>query len=310
MKKKYTSLLICTITLLFLIQFFIYTKEITNAFFDGTILFIKNLLPNIFLFFIISDILNNYNIINYLSLIFGNIFSKLFKVSKEGTYVFFMSMLSGFPGNSKFIKELLDNNRINEQDATKLLTFTHFSNPLFIISTIGINFLHDKKIGFIILISHFITNIIIGLLFRNIYKCENKILLKKESISLPFIPLLKNSISNTFNGLMVIYGIIIFFFILTTIININLKLDYFHQTLLNGFIEMTNGLNMIKNLNFSIDIKASLMAFFISFGGFSVHMQVMSMLSNYKINYFIYFIARLLHASISALLVFFRMIYH
>ena len=221
-----------------------------------------------------------------------------------------MSMLSGFPGNSKFIKELLDNNRISEQDATKLLTFTHFSNPLFIISTIGINFLNDKKIGFIILISHFITNIIIGLLFRNIYKSENKTLLKKESISLPFIPLLKNSISNTFNSIMVIYGIIIFFFILTTIININLKLDYFHQTLLNGFIEMTNGLNMIKNLNFSIDIKASLMAFFISFGGFSVHMQVMSMLSNYKINYFIYFIARLLHSSISALLVFFMIIYY
>lgn len=309
MKKKYTSLLICTITLLFLTQFFIYTKEITNAFFDGTILFIKNLLPNIFLFFIISDILNNYNIINYLSPL-GNIFSKLFKVSKEGTYVFFMSMLSGFPSNSKFIKELLDNNRINEQDANKLLTFTHFSNPLFIISTIGINFLHDKKIGFIILISHFITNIIIGLLFRNIYKCENKTLLKKESISLPFIPLLKNSISNTFNSIIIIYGIIIFFFILTTIININLKLDYFHQTLLNGFIEMTNGLNMIKNLNFSIDIKASLMTFFISFGGFSIHMQVMSMLSNYKINYFIYFIARLLHASISSLLVYFVIIYY
>lgn len=309
MKKKYTSLLICTITLLFLTQFFIYTKEITNAFFDGTILFIKNLLPNIFLFFIISDILNNYNIINYLSPL-GNIFSKLFKVSKEGTYVFFMSMLSGFPGNSKFIKELLDNNRINEQDANKLLTFTHFSNPLFIISTIGINFLHDKKIGFIILTSHFLTNIIIGLLFRNIYKYENKTLLKKESISLPFITLLKNSISNTFNSIIIIYGIIIFFFILTTIININLKLDYFHQTLLNGFIEMTNGLNMIKNLNFSIDIKASLMTFFISFGGFSIHMQVMSMLSNYKINYFIYFIARLLHASISSLLVYFVIIYY
>lgn len=309
MKKKYTSLLICTITLLFLTQFFIYTKEITNAFFDGTILFVKNLLPNIFLFFIISDILNNYNIINYLSPL-GNVFSKLFKVSKEGTYVFFMSMLSGFPGNSKFVKELLDNNRISEQDATKLLTFTHFSNPLFIVSTIGINFLNDKKIGFIILISHFITNIIIGLLFRNIYKSENKTLLKKESISLPFIPLLKNSISNTFNSLMVIYGIIIFFFILTTIININLKLDYSHQTLLNGFIEMTNGLNMIKNLNFSINIKASLMTFFISFGGLSIHMQVMSMLSNYKINYFVYLIARLLHASISSLLVFLIIIYY
>ena len=54
MKKKYRSLLICTITLFFLTQFFIHTEEITNAFFNGTILWFNNLLPNIFIFFIIS----------------------------------------------------------------------------------------------------------------------------------------------------------------------------------------------------------------------------------------------------------------
>lgn len=305
MKKKYTSLLICTIALIFLCQLFIHTEEITKAFFDGTKLFIYNLLPNIFLFFIISDILKNYHLIDYISLFLGKIVSKLFLLPQEASYPFIMSMLSGFPGNSKFIKELLDDKIINNQDATKLLTFTHFSNPLFIISSIGINFLHNKKIGVIILICHFLTNIIIGLLFRNIYKLKKTIVTKKESISLPFISLLKSSITNTTNTLIIIYGIIIFFFIFTTIINLNLKLDYFHQTLLNSFIEITNGLNMISNLNFDIATKACLATFFISFGGFSIHMQVVSILSNYKINYFIYLIARLLHASLSSILVYF-----
>ena len=184
MKKKYSCLLICTITLFFLTQFFIHTEAITNAFFEGTILWFNNLLPNIFIFFIISDILNNYSIIDYISLLFGNIIKKLFKISKEASYPFFMSMLSGFPGNSKFIKELLDNKVITSNEATKLLTFTHFSNPLFIISTVGINFLHNKKIGIIILICHFFTNIIVGLLFRNIYKSEEKQVIKKERIIL------------------------------------------------------------------------------------------------------------------------------
>lgn len=310
MKKKYSSLLICTITLFFLTQFFIHTEEITNAFFEGTILWFNNLLPNIFIFFIISDILNNYSIIDYIILLFGNIIKKLFKISKEASYPFFMSMLSGFPGNSKFIKELLDNKSITSNEATKLLTFTHFSNPLFIISTVGINFLHNKKIGIIILICHFFTNIIVGLLFRNIYKSEEKQVIKKERIILSFIPLLKKSISNTFNTLITIYGIIIFFFILTTIININLNLNYFNQTLLNGFIEMTNGLSMVNKLNFNLISKASLSTFFISFGGLSIHMQVMSMLSDYKINYFIYLISRLLHAGISSILVFLILTYY
>lgn len=310
MKKKYSSLLICTITIFFLIQFFIYTEEIIQAFFHGTKLFFNSLLPNIFLFFIISDILNNYSIIDYISLLFGNIITKLFKLPKEASYPFFMSLLSGFPGNSKFIKELLDNHAINDNEATKLLTFTHFSNPLFIISTIGINFLQSKRIGIIILICHFITNIIIGLLFRNIYKPSKRNVIKKERNSLPFIPMLKNSISNTINTIFIIYGIIIFFYILTTIINLNLNLNYFNQIILNGLIEMTNGLSMISKLNFDIISKACLATFFISFGGFAVHMQVMSILSDYKINYFIYLISRLLHGSIASLLVFIILTYN
>ena len=205
MKKKYTSLLICLITLIFFSQFFTHTEIITEAFFNGTKLWFNNLVPTIFPFFIISDILNNYHLIDYISLIFGNFISKLFKLPKEVSYPFFMSMMSGFPGNSKFIKELLDNKSINSMEANKLLTFTHFSNPLFIISTIGITFLKNKNIGIIILLCHFITNIIVGLLFRNIYYFENKKTLKKERESLSFIPLLKTSILNTINTLFLFY---------------------------------------------------------------------------------------------------------
>lgn len=309
MKKKYTSLLICLITLIFFSQFFIHTEIITEAFFNGTKLWFNNLVPTIFPFFIISDILNNYHLIDYISLLFGNIISKLFKLPKEVSYPFFMSMMSGFPGNSKFIKELLDNKTITNKEANKLLTFTHFSNPLFIISTIGITFLNNKTIGIVILICHFITNIIVGLLFRNIYHFENKNIIKKEKETLYFIPLLKTSILNTINTLFLIYGIIIFFFMLTTIINLHINLTPFNQTILNGLVEMTSGLKLVSEFNFDIVTKSCLSTFFISFGGFSIHMQIMSILSEYKINYFIYLIARIIHASISSLLVYLVLTY-
>ena len=73
---------------------------------------------------------------------------------------------------------------------------------------------------------------------------------------------------------------------------------------------MTNGLSMINKLEFNLISKACLSTFFISFGGLSIHLQVMSILSDYKINYFIYLIARLLHGGISALLVFLILTYH
>ena len=72
---------------------------------------------------------------------------------------------------------------------------------------------------------------------------------------------------------------------------------------------MTSGLKLISEFNFDIITKACLSTFFISFGGFSIHLQVMSILSEYRINYFIYLISRILHATISSLLVYLILIY-
>ena len=47
--------------------------------------------------------------------------------------------------NSKYLKDLLDNKLISNNDCQKCLNFCHFTNPIFIIGTIGYTFLHDKK---------------------------------------------------------------------------------------------------------------------------------------------------------------------
>ena len=304
MNKKINSLLISLITLFILSQFFFKSELLINTIYSSINLFFYNLFPNIFVFFIITDILNKYNFPYYLEKILGNIIHKIYKLPKSSSYIIFMSLFSGFPSNSKLIKEGLENHRINEFDATKLLTMTHFSNPLFIIYTVGINFFHDKKIGIIILISHYITNFIIGFLFRNIFKVKENNYESKFINPKNFMEILKSSINNTFIVLFNVLGIIIFFSILTTIINNYLNLNPFYNTILNGILEITNGLKLLSNLSISKIKAATLATFFISFGGFSIHMQVMSILNKYKLNYCIYLISRILHASISSLITF------
>lgn len=304
MNKKYKSLTISLITIFFLINFLFNSEILIDTFFYTTKLWFYNLFPTIFTFFIITDILNNYNFPYFMSLIFGKIMHKCFKLPKESAYIIVMSFVSGFPGNSKLIKEQLDKEIINCYDATKILTMNHFSNPLFVIYTVGINFLHDKKIGLIILFIHFITNFMIGFLFRNVYKLDKKMIPKEIKNPLPFMTLLKTSITNTFKVLTNVLGIMIFFAIITKTINQYLQLNPFNNMLLNGFLEITNGLNLLRNLQLSKTISATIATFFISFGGFSIHLQVMSILNKYRINYYIYLLARILHASMSSLIIF------
>lgn len=303
MKAKYVNFLICTIILFFLIESFDHTNLIINTFLESTKLWFYNIIPTLSPFFVITDLLSNYGFINYISKIFGKVM-KIFNLSQECSYAFFMSIISGFPGNAKLIKELLDNREINELEANKLLTFTHFSNPLFIIGTIGLLFLNNKKIGLIILIVHYITNFIVGILFRNIYKINHIIKENKKKEQFPFINCLLKSINSSINTLLIILGIIILTSLIINIITINLNIPSFNKSLLTGFIEMTQGLKLISQEPISIQLKASLMTFFLSFGGVSIHLQIMSILIEYKINYYIYLLSRIIHSSIASIMVY------
>ncbi len=304
MNKKLNSLLISFLTFLFLIEFLIHNDSLIQTFFQSISLWFNYLLPTIFIFFTLTDILNNYNFPYYLEKIFGKIIHKIYYLPNCTSYIIFMSMTSGFPGNSKLIKEQLDANKIDSYTATRLLTMTHFSNPLFILYTIGNNFLHNKKISIIIIFVHFLTNFLIGYLFRHIFNvpCPNKKSVFKTP--LPFMNMLKTSINNSISISLNVLGIIIIFSLMTTTINHYLNLNIYSNALLNGLLEITNGLKLLSKLNINIILKATITTFFLSFGGLSIHMQIMSILNKYHINYLIYLLSRIMHGAISSLIVY------
>ncbi|MBQ8471996.1 MAG: hypothetical protein IJ501_00665, partial [Bacilli bacterium] len=167
MNKKSFNLIISIIILLFLFEIFDHSNIIVKTIYSSTSIWFYNIVPTILPIYIIVDLLLNYNTIDYLSNLFGKFMEKVFKLKKETSFVFLLSIISGFPSNSKYLKNLLDDNLINTKEASKLLMFTHFSNPLFIIESIGINFLHNKKVVILILIIHYLNNIIIGFINLN-----------------------------------------------------------------------------------------------------------------------------------------------
>ena len=301
--KKIFNTIIITILLYICINIFMNSKEVTENVIFSFDIWKNNIFPSLFPFFVISNLLINYGFVNIVSKLFIPI-AKLLKVSKECAFVIVMGILSGFPSSAKYVKELVDKNIISSSEATKVLTFTHFSNPLFIINTIGLIFLKNFKIGFLILIIHYSTNFIVGLIFRN-YKTEpkeNKCLINKQNIS--FGKVLTNSINESINSLLLILGTITFFLVITSVINNSIPMNSFTSSIINGIIEMTQGLKYVSLLNVSLKIKAILSTMIISFGGISVHVQIISIIKDSKIKYFPFLIARIIHAIISGLLIF------
>ncbi len=294
MKNKLIQLIIFVIFLSLIFN----SKLILNEVSSALNTFIYVLFPSIFPFFLISNILINYNFCETLNKYFSKITNFLFHTSNASNFVIIMSMLSGFPSGSKYITQLYKKNILNINQANYLITFTHFSNPLFVIA-ISNKLFNNLKITYMILFAHIISNIIIGIIIRPKEKE------KKENIELKntdsFSNILSNSIISSFKLLALILGNTCFFFIISGLITKYINLSPIQNILINGFFDITKGVNTLNIINSEI-FKAILILTFIGFGGINIHMQVLNIIENTKIKYKNFLLGRISQVGLSVII--------
>lgn len=298
MKEKIYNFTFCLFCIISIILIFLNNKEVSEIIINALNLFFKKVFTSLFPMFIINDILINLNIPYYFYIIFNKLFLKVFNTSGLGAYVFIMSLISGSPSNAYILKELVNNKNISIEEANHFLMFTFFSNPLFL--TVMLSNIFSINTTIKIILIHYISNIIIGLLVRKKAPKITNNNLKKESKK---GNLLIKSISKSINTLLMILGTITFYMLLTYIISFPFKNNILLKTISSGFLEITNGLNNLSNLNIYFKIKEIITISIISFGGLSIHTQIKSILEDTNINYFFFLKGRILHVIISVILI-------
>lgn len=249
---------------------------IINSVISSSKLFVTTLFPSLFLFYLLTDTLINYNVIYYIS-------SWISRISKKDInliMIFILSMLCGYPSNAKYINEMINNGYIDKESGYRLIGKTFFPSPMFVLGTIGTLYLNNYKLGFLILVSIYITNII--LIFK--FKFSKSILPKKEKF-VPFGVMLSSSIKNTFSTLMIIMGSVVMFSTLINIINYYLDLKAINITLLNIVLEMSSASKKISTLFISTNLKVVLLTLTLTFGGLCIHSQMLSIISDKDLNY-------------------------
>ena len=249
--------------------------------------------------FILSDILINYNFISFIPDKITNIISKIFNISKEAVLVLFISLIAGFPSNGTAIKTSYDLKLISKEEASHLLLFAHFANPLFILQTIGIFYLKNNSFGIIILISHVFSAFLIGVILRNKNHPTKNNYISKNNKSQSFTTIFSSSIKKSINTLLMVSGTVTSFLIISTLICHIFDLNVYLETFVKGTLEMTMGLSSLSNLLIRDIYKVVLSTAIISFGGLSIHLQVASVIDD--IPYTNYLKGRLLHLVISSL---------
>ncbi len=258
---------------------------------SSSLMFIKKIFPSLFPTMVIGNILIKSNVYLIIPKKIKAFLFKKFNFSNSTMELFIISLITGSPSSAMYINNYLNSGLINKKEAEALLCSTHFINPLFIVAGVGVGVFNNVKIGFVLFIMLFISTLIKIYLNKNNFKNSKKKIINIKNTNL--ITSITSSIKESINALLLIFGIVVIFNILVSLVSHILDLSELASCVINGLLEMTGGIIKLSNLNVNIYIKIFLAYYFLNFGGLCIQMQSMSMIDNKKIRYLKYLIFRL-----------------
>ena len=210
-KRNFLSLLF----LFFTISILIFSITNLPAIKSGLSLWANSVIPSLFPFFVATELLIHTNLFYKLGNYFNIFMKPIFNIRGEGALAFIMGIVSGYPVGAKIASNFRKNNICTKNECERLLSFTNNSGPLFIIGTVGILMYRNTIIGILLFITHILSSLSVGFLFRfwkkneiisekNVYKqkCNNPQLSAPQISDLGKI--LTESISSSIHSILII----------------------------------------------------------------------------------------------------------
>ncbi|QUH27418.1 hypothetical protein [Vallitalea guaymasensis] len=302
-KKISKSFIMNMILIILLLTILVLPKTSMEAAKNGLLLWFNVIIPTLFPFILLSNLIINTNIINYINYIFTGLMTRLFNLPGVAGYALITGLLSGYPVGAKITADLLNKKAINSTQAQYMLTFCNNASPMFIIGFIATGLLDNSRIGIFMLITIYAANLITAFIYRVIYG-KNLPVIKKSTFkskvneSINF-SLFDDCIMNAITLIVKIGGYIIFFSIILNCFYLIPIKDSLIKNFLFSLIELSNGAKILVNCNSSIQVTFVLLCTLVSFGTFSVHAQTASVLADTKLNINKYILSKIINAVIT-----------
>lgn len=337
-KIKHLFLVIIVCFLVLSIVF--YPNHAFDAAQSGADTWFNIVLPSLLPFFIGAELLIGLGIVNFIGILLEPIVRRIFNVPGQGSFVLAMSVTSGYPMGIKLATKLRQQKILSKIEAQRLISFCSTSGPLFMIGAVSIGMFHNKALGTIVAISHYLGAIATGIIFR-FYKIRSKsnhfpqskrnyfsrafqkMFQSANNQEQTFGALLGSSVKNSFESLLVIGGFIILFSVIIRLLTVMGVIQIFSNfilhslpflnmnakacsALISGIFEMTIGCKLLSEVEgISFIHQAIFSTMIISWSGFSIHAQAASMIGKTDLSIGIYLFSKLIHSVLSSIFVLF-----
>lgn len=315
----------------------IFPQETFQAAFRGLDAWWSIVFPALLPFFVMSEILMGLGVVDFMGVLLEPVMRPLFNVPGSGAFVMAMGYTSGAPIGTILTVDLRKKNLCTPQEAQRLMSFTSNTSPLFLFGAVSVGMFHNVSLGLTLALSHYLANITIGVLLGRFSRKEKVSKIKtsrrkrnlffEASIALiehrnmdkrPIGTLLADAVVKSAQTLSMIGGYIIFFSVLTEILNLLGLLDIIAAFLLlilkplgldpsigtavaTGFFEITLGTKLCSEVSTTLPVQVLAASAIMGWGGLSIHAQVASIIKDTDIKIHTFTFARCLHAVLAPL---------
>ncbi|MBQ7348900.1 MAG: hypothetical protein IJW47_02785 [Clostridia bacterium] len=280
---------------------------------DGIKLWAASVLPSLFPYFFIANLLSVNGGTGKLCLALSPFTERLFKTGGPSGYAFFISLISGYPVGAKTVSDLKKSGLLTDTEAVRASAFCSTSSPMFLLSSVGNIMFNNNLFGILLLVVHILSAVITGILFSFYKRSEHPsghtgFTIKKTD------NILYESAYSAVISVLVVGALITIFYLLTEILyslnifNLPIKFltaifkdENFAKGVVFGLFECTKGLKALSLSStklFSLPIAAAI----VGFGGLSVIVQSLCFLKSAKIKTAPFIFAKLTMSVISFVL--------
>lgn len=297
-RKKWTRILILTAPTAF-IAYFLFAKPLVCAagVQSGLSLCARVIVPSLFPFMVLSSFLLKSGLGAILSAPFNGICKALFRLPGICAPVIFMSMVGGYPIGPKMTAELLRTKQLTKGQAQRMNLFCINAGPAFTIGTVGAVLLGSVKAGVLLYVSAVCASLLTGVLS---VAAEKEKPPPSAALTLPAlrdpVQAFVDATAGSVLSVLTVCAWVILFRTLGEIVA-SLPLSDGFKLFFSCVSEVANGCQSAAG-----ELPAPALAAIISFGGLSVHCQVLSDVRESGLGAKYFYTARVVCASLSAIL--------
>lgn len=295
---------------LFLISLFtimlLFPAPVLKGASEGLLLWFNTVLPTLFPFILICNLLIQTKAINALLYITRPLFCRFFRVSPYGSFAVLSGFLCGYPMGAKVTADLYRQGNISSEEASYLLSFCNNTSPMFILSFLVMQNLRNDSLKLPTLGLLFLSPVIISFFCRPHSKRGSygsaAVQLPGASVRPSLSDALDFSISNALEAITKVGVYIMIFAIFTELLELLLTDHNLIHLILLSNLEITNGITILCQSGLGKEAVYILCLSATSFGGLCAAAQTASMIKGTGIPFYSYLLKKLATALVTSLL--------